>query len=149
MANVLVHNISNRTRPPGGPKRVVLGGVTVWPGRSKEVPEEVITAKHRAMLGTFLFFGALSPELAGVLAPVGDAPMTEDEFAEYVAGLDLPVLVRLGGKVTPPLRARANRETMARALVRSYRSPEQLDPEAFYFTRCWTRSGTDTFIPVW
>ena len=101
-------------------------------------------------MGTYLFFGDLPAELRNRAAGVeNNAPMTADELEAYLSRLSLPQLVLLGQKVTPPLRARANMLTMTRALVRAYRSPAGLDPEAFYFTRCWTHSGTDTFIPAW
>jgi hypothetical protein len=145
-----VHNISDRTSPAGGARRIVFGGVSLWPGRSLQVPDALITEKHRALLGSYLFFGELPAGLREK-APgqAAGAPMTELELENYLEQLTLAQLVALGRKVSPPLRVRANALAMARALVRAYRNPENLDPEAFYFTRCWTLSGTDTFIPAW
>lgn len=145
-----VHNISDRTNPAGGARRVVFGGVSLWPGRSLMVPTSMLTEKHWALHGSYLFFGDLPEELRErPQSQTPSAPMTEEEFARYVGQLTLPQLAALGQKVSPPLRTRPNADAMARALTRAYRDPESLDPQAFFFTRCWSLSGTDTFIPAW
>lgn len=149
MADRLVHNISNITRPPSGPRKVVFGGVTIWPGRCAMVPEDAITDKHQALVGTYIFLGVLPPELrARAAVAEGVGPMTAADFEEYLTRLPLADLLVMATKVSPPLRPRPSKETMVRALVRAYRSPESLDPESFFFSRQWTREGLDTYVPV-
>lgn len=146
---VTVHNISDRTNPPGGAKKVTIGGQDIWPGRALSLPTRLITEKHRGLQGSFLFFGDIpAGYFDQVLGSPSSAPMTEEEFREHISKLTLPALHSLAEGVSPPLSRRANRERMVHALARAYRSPSKLDPQIFFFTRCWRREGNDTFVPV-
>lgn len=155
MAQVVIHNISDRPNTPGTPVSLVIGGQKLRPGGRLAIDDSVLNAKHRDIHGTRIWIGeelpgrfvrtsksALAAAKQKEQVAAAGAPMTLEQARAYMADLDVEELVDLASKTTPPVEVRASsKAAVVSRLSRAIFQPErELDPEAFFWLGRWTKS---------
>jgi hypothetical protein len=165
MPMVEVHNISDRPNTDSVPKALLVGGSKLRPGQKVMVDRSALNSKLMKLHGTTLWVGKLPPRFSRTsssaldvreraeLAAAGDAavaPMEHAEARAYLEGLKLSELMELAGKMSPPLtyRNEVSRPGLCARLSRAvFRPGRELDPEAFFWLRRWTKTRGGDYAP--
>jgi hypothetical protein len=154
MAQITIHNISDRPNTPGAPVSVILGGRKLRPGQSVSVDDSVLNTKHRAMQGTRLWFGELPSRfvrtsraalklLEAATAAGPTAALTLAEAREYLSEFTVEDMLAMAQACSPPidLRPGASKEAILSRLSRAlFQEGRELDPETFFWLGRWTGS---------
>lgn len=149
MADILIHNISDRPNSDSPAHAITIGGQTVRPGKCIAVDEGLISRKFTKLHGTTVWIGELPAKFkatsrAALRALSEEAePMTIEEVREYLATLGKEELLHLCEQMSPALVFA--KEPSSRMLVvkiaRACFSTRVLDPESFLWLRRWVKQG--------
>jgi len=153
VANIVVHNVSDRDSTPGEARSIFLSGQMLRPGKSVEMDSTLVPRRLRDLHGTLLWFGELPPRLRRrraereEVSAVG-GPMDVREARAHLEALEVRVLMELCERVVPALTFGISPAKvvlvarLGRALFSVSHTP---DPQAFFWLRRWRTSG-DLFV---
>jgi hypothetical protein len=161
MAQVVIHNISDRPNTPGGPVSIILGGRKLRPGQCVSVDDSVLNRKHRDMQGTRLWIGDLPARfvrtsraalklLAAAVAEGPTAALTLAEARAYLADFTVEDMLAMAQQSAPPIDIRegASKEAILSRLSRAlFQEGRELDPETFFWLGRWSGSRGG-FVPL-
>lgn len=153
MAQIRVHNITDRPNVDTPAYAVKIGGMRIRPGKCLEVDDSLLTPKLRKLHGSSIWIGAQLPPkfkatsrsaLKALSASVTD-PMTIEEVREYLSSLSQDELVDLCDQMSPALSFAKTppSQMLVIKLARACFADEvTLDPAAWFWLRRWTKSGS-------
>lgn len=141
MANILIHNISDRT--PMEAMSVNIGHIKIRPGKSKHIPEESINQKTKLLHGSLIWIGNLPPGLIKKKVSHQKAlSMDREQASSYLQSQSLESLQKMLDGVTPAVIVRENaphRRYVYTLLSVCYSDEYTLDPSLFYWLGRWTK----------
>jgi hypothetical protein len=153
MAQVRVHNITDRPNVETPAYAVKVGGSRVRPGKFITVDDTVLTPKFRKLHGTAVWIGDAVPQkyratsraaLKGLMAMASLTPMTIDQGRAYLSSLKKPELLSLCNAMSPALSfsKEPSFQMLVVKLARAcFSDSKVLDPESFFWLRRWTKHG--------
>jgi hypothetical protein len=155
MAQVRVHNISDRPNSPSQARAFRVAGQVVRPGKSVSVEDSMLSSKFKKLHGSSVWIGDQVPRkfkatsksaLRSLQADI--PPMTIEQAREYLASLKKEELLGLCGQLSPALsftKEPSQRMLVVKLARACFSGTKVLDPESFFWLRRWTKKG-NTFI---
>ena len=157
MAQVRIHNITDRPNVDTPAYAVTISGEKIRPGKFITVDSSVLTPKFLKLHGTAVWVGDDVPQKfkatsrAALKAEVSaEAAMTIEEARSYLASLQKEELVDLCDAMAPALsftRTPSIQMLVVKLARACFSDTRVLDPEAFFWLRRWVQSG-NTFIEI-
>ena len=157
MANIAVHNISDRSFIDVDAKAYTVGGVVVRPGKFISIPEDAIHPKSMSLHGKCLWFGPLptvfkqssKSALKAKTASQVIAPMSKKEVRAYLDTCSFEILEKYAKCMSPAVVVAHPSEHSYRVRITSalFSSSYEPDPECFFWIGRWKKSGS-TYVEV-
>ena len=151
MAQIRVHNITDRPNVETPAYAVKIGGQRVRPGKNIQVDDSLISPKHRKLHGNAIWIGAQVPakykatSKAALRALSADIPpMTINQARDYLAALDKGDLLALCQQMSPALsfaKEPSSRMLVVKLARAVFSDTKILEPSAFFWLRRWTKRG--------
>ena len=147
MSNTLVHNISDRVAGVEA-HAVILGRISIRPGKHASVPTKSINNKHYALHGSVLWFGDIPKSLLiSTPTPIqGTAALSYDEAKEHLLSLPLESLYTLADSITPAVTSSTRKGYIYSILSACFLKKADLDPEAFMWLNRWEKLPNGDFM---
>lgn len=151
MAQIRVHNISDRPNSDSLAHAVRVGGHLVRPGKSVVVDDSLLSKKFMKMHGTTLWIGSQVPRkfkatskaaLQSLQADI--PPMTIEQARVYLGSLKKPELLQLCSQMSPALsfaKEPSQRMLVVKLARAAFSDSRTLDPEGFFWLRRWSKKG--------
>lgn len=152
MAQVRIHNITDRPNVDTPAYAVKVAGQRVRPGKFITVDDSLLTPKFRKLHGVDVWIGPDVPKKYKATSKSAlrnlrgaASPMTLQEARDYLSTLKKPELLSLCEKMSPALSFTKEPPTqmlvikLARAC---FVDSKILDPEAFFWLRRWVKKGS-------
>lgn len=157
MANIAVHNISDRSFIDVEAKAYSVGGMVVRPGKFINVPEDAIHPKSMSLHGKCLWFGPLpavfkhssKSALKAKASSQVISPMSKKEVRSYLDSCSLEILEKYAKCMSPAVVVAQPSEHSYRVRITSalFSAAYEPDPECFFWTGRWKKVGS-TFVEV-
>ena len=151
MAQVRVHNITDRPNVETPAYAVKVGGQRVRPGKFVTVDESLLSPTFKKLHGTAVWIGQDVPKKykatskAALRALEDSAPQMDiAEAREYLSSLKKDELIALCDKMSPALtfaKSPSSQMLVVKLARAAFSDSKILDPASFFWLRRWSKKG--------
>jgi hypothetical protein len=152
MAQVRIHNITDRPNVPTPAYAVTVGGQQVRPGKFITLDDSLLSLKFKKLHGSAVWIGQEVPKKYKATSKAAlrslsgsSAQMDIAQAREYLSSLEKTELLTLCGKMSPVLsfaKEPSSRMLVVKIARAAFSDSKILDPASFLWLRRWEKSGS-------
>lgn len=152
MANVLIHNVSDRENIASQPLAFTIGGISIRPGKSAWVPVESIDLKTKQLHGKCIWIGDLPDHLLKKIKKEAQvSSMDREAVGSYLNARSLEELKKLNNALTPPFMispTAPKRRYVFSILAACFSDEKELDPASFFWLGRWKKLSSGDYQEI-